>query len=185
MMATKKRKTKAKTTTRRRRSISGVPARRRRRSVSGVGSKTDFTLIVAAVAGAVIARVASSKLKDKVNPKMMSGAQIAAGVVIPMFVKNKMVQGAALGMIINGAVSLLNQVGVIGQLSGIGADDMQLEYLSGTDELNSLAGEDDDAFAGIDDGTMSGNSSDRLSILAGVNDFESELSGLEDDDNYN
>lgn len=182
----KKRRSTSTHTPKRRRSVSGVhhhPKRRRR--VSGVSSKGhDITEIAATVGGAIIARVLAVKLSSKANPKIIAGGQIALGFFAPKFSKNIIVKGFGKGMMVNGALSLLNQFGVIGAIGDmVGAtDEMQLEYLSGTDQLQSLAGEDEGDYAGnmglVDDGTMSGGT-DRLSILAGQNDWETELGNME------
>ena len=191
-MATKRRRSTVKKVTHRRRrsAVSGVHHNRpRRRRISGTGgAKHDITDIALMVGGAVIARIAAVKLKDKLNPKMLAGGQIVAGFFVPHFIKNKMVTAISRGILVNGALSMLNQMGVIGAIGEmVGADDgsMQLEYLSGTDQLNSLAGDDDEFGALEDKGTMSGGT-DRLSILAGEgSDWETQMGRvIGDEDDY-
>jgi hypothetical protein len=143
----------------------------RRRKMSGVGATGNVTNIISMVAGAVIGKVIATKFADKVNSKILAGGQIAAGVLLPRFVKNKFVSGIGQGMIINGAVSGLQSFGVISAINGVvGADEIAYEYMSGTDELSTIAG--DDMY--IDEGTMSGT--DELSTIAAL-DMEE---GLED-----
>lgn len=135
---------------------------RRRKTMSGIA--TGSTNVVAMLAGAVIGKVISSKLSDKVNPKILAGGQIALGYALPKFVKNKFVAGVGTGMIINGGLSALSSFGVISAISGLG-DGVSVDFMSGTDELKSIAGDYDGEMGLIDEGTMSGTAD--LNILAG------------------
>ena len=142
----------------------------RRRRMSGVGATGNITGILSMVAGAVIGKVIATKMADKVNSKILAGGQIAAGILLPKFVKNKFVAGIGTGMVINGAVSGLQSFGVISAINGVvGADPIEYEYMSGTDELSTLAGGDY-----LDEGTMTGT--DELSTIAAM-DMED---GMED-----
>jgi hypothetical protein len=136
---------------------------RRRRSMSGVGATKNVTGILSMVAGAVIGKVIATKMQDKVNSKILAGGQIAAGILLPRFVKGPIVAGIGTGMVINGAVTGLQSFGVISAINGfVGADEVAYEYMSGTDELQTLAG--DDSY--LDEGTMSGT--DELSTIAAL-----------------
>ena len=143
--------------------------RRRRSSMSGTGA--GMTQALAMVAGAVIGRVVSTKLSSKVNPKILAGGQIALGYFLPKFVKNKFAQGIGAGMIVNGGVSALQSFGVISAISGVGAD-VQVDYLgedldemSGSANIQEIAGGMDSEVGYFDEGIMSGSGD--ISILAG------------------
>jgi len=147
--------------------------RRRRSSVSGTGA--GMTHALAMVAGAVIGRVVSTKLSSKVNPKILAGGQIALGLFLPKFVKNKFAVGIGQGMIVNGGVSALQSFGVISAISGLGAD-VQVDYLgededgmSGSADIQEIAGGMDSEIGYYDEGIMSGSGD--ISILSG-DDFD-------------
>lgn len=163
-------KKKTKTTTR----------RRRRSSISGMGG--EMGNIVPVVIGAVAGKILSAKLSAKMNPKILAAVQLGAGFFLPKMVKNnKMVAGIGTGLMVSGALSGLQSFGVLSGIAGmVGADDMQMEMLSGTDNLSALAGEDD-GFGLIDEGTMSGT--DSLSEIAGgVGAWEDQISAYDADD---
>lgn len=148
----------------RRRSHKKKHTRRRRHSMSGVGG--GMTNVLAMVAGAVAGRLVQNKLQDKVNPKLVAAGQIAAGIFLPKFVKNKFVAGIGTGMIVNGGVTLANQFGVVSAISGmVGADEYSLDYVSGTDSLNVIAGDESGDMGYTDQGIMTGT--DNLSVVAG------------------
>ena len=159
----KRRHHKKKHTTRRRRHHSAM---------SGVG--TGMTNVLAMVAGAIAGRMIQNKLESKVNPKLVAAGQVAAGIFLPKFIKNKFVAGIGTGMIVNGGVTLANQFGVVAAVSGLGAD-YSLDYVSGTDNLSILAG----GVGVTDQGIMTGDT-DRLSVLAG--DMEDMAGGDMEDD---
>lgn len=139
--------------------------RRRRHHMGATGS--NMTTILSMVAGAVAGRILQTKLSSKVDPKIVAVGQIAVGLMLPRFVKNKIAAGIGSGMIVNGGVTALSQFGVISAVAGIGAADYALDYVSGTDNLSVLAGDDSDmGFA--DQGIFSG--ADNLSVIAG--DYE-------------
>lgn len=147
-----------------RRSHKKKHTRRRRHSMSGVGG--GMTNVLAMVAGAVAGRLVQNKLQDKVNPKLVAAGQIAAGIFLPKFVKNKFVAGIGTGMIVNGGVTLANQFGVVSAISGmVGADEYSLDYVSGTDSLNVIAGDESGDMGYTDQGIMTGT--DSLSVVAG------------------
>lgn len=149
----------------RRKSHKRKSTHRRRRSHMGATGGT-MTTMLSMVAGAVAGRILQSKLSSKVDPKILAVGQIAVGLVLPRFVKNKFVAGIGTGMVINGGVTALSQFGVISAVAGIGAADYALDYVSGTDNLSVLAGDDEMGF--MDEGTFSGT--DNLSVIAG--DYE-------------
>jgi hypothetical protein len=134
---------------------------RRRKSMGAVGG--GMTTAITMIAGAVAGRLISSKLKDKVNDKILSGGQIVAGMFLPKLVKNKFMSGIGAGMIVNGGVELISSFGVI---SGMDSEP-SIEYIGEMDEMYSL------------DDTMSG---DDLSIISGDEDFDGmgELDDLDE-----
>lgn len=147
--------------------------RRRRHSMSGVGG--DMTNVLAMVAGAIAGRMVQNKFGGS-NPKIVAAGQIAAGILLPRFVKNKFVAGIGTGMVVNGGVTLANQLGVVSAVSGmVGASDYSLDYVSGTDNLTAIAG------VGItDQGIMTGDT-DNLSIVAG--DLE-DMGAMDEESDY-
>jgi len=148
---------------------------RRRKSSGMSGMAGGMTSILSMVAGAVMGKVLSTKLADKVPTKFLAAGQIAAGIFLPKFVKNKFVAGIGTGMIINGAVTGLQSFGVISAINGmVGADEISYDYdtMSGTDELQAIAG------GYTDEGTFSGTSD--LSTIAAM-DMED---GMDDDSDY-
>jgi hypothetical protein len=146
---------------------------RRRRSGMGAVGTGNMTTLLSMVAGAVVGRVITTKLSDKINPKILAVGQVAVGLFLPKMVKNKFVAGMGAGMAVNGGVFALQSFGVISAISGIGAD-YSLDYVAGTDNLSVIAGDDD--YMGVtDQGIFSG--SDPLSVLAG--DMED---GVDDSD---
>lgn len=152
----------------------------RRRSISGTGGN-DFTFLLLVAGGALAGRIASNKLGAKMNPKVMAGAQIAAGIFLPKMVKgNKMIHALGAGLAVNGILQAASSFGVIQGIAGmVGADEYQLESMSGTDQLSILAG-DDDGMGLMDEGIMSGT--DRLDPIAGIDDFGEVLNGMNDDE---
>jgi hypothetical protein len=147
--------------------------------MSGVG--TGMTETLAVIAGAVAGRVLTTKLSSKYNPKILAGAQIAVGLFAPKFIKNKLAQGVAKGMLINGGVSALQTFGVISAISGLGEmqDDYQYQISGGSSDISVISGDGEGEEMGFtDEGIMSGGSSD-IAILAGM-----EGDGENWDENY-
>lgn len=140
--------------------------RRSRRRGSMLGATgSAVTNILSVVAGAVAGRFIQSKLTT-VNPKIVAGGQIVAGVLLPRFVKNEFVKGIGVGMIANGGVETLKAFGV---LSGIG-EDMSVEYIGGSDDISTIAGDDGD--------DMGYDGSSDISTIAGMDD---EIGAFEDE----
>jgi len=154
----------------RRRSHSKKKTTSRKRSNMGA-TGGNFTTMLSMVAGAVAGRILQSKLQDKVNPKILAGGQVVAGMFLPKLVKNKIGAGLGAGMIVNGGVTLLNSFGVISAISGDGAMvSYEDESMSGSADIQTIAGDDDD-MGYTDYGTMSGGSSD-ISVIAGEDDYD-------------
>ena len=74
-------------------------------------------------------------------------------------------KGVGVGMIANGGVTALSEFGV---LAGIGADDMSVEYIGGSEDIATIAGDDEIGFDG----------SDSIQTIAGVDD---EIGAFEDE----
>lgn len=143
---------------------------RRKRSHMGAVSG-NFTTMLSMVAGAVAGRVLQSKLQDKVNPKLLAGGQVVAGMFLPKLIKSKIGAGIGAGMVVNGGVTLLNSFGVISAISGDGAMvSYEDESMSGSADIQTIAGDDMDDMGYTDYGTMSGSSD--ISVLAGDEDFD-------------
>ena len=138
--------------------------RRRRSTMGAVGS--NVTTILSVVAGAVAGKFLQSKLSDKVNPKILAGGQIVAGIFLPKLVKNEFMKGVGVGMIANGGVTALSEFGV---LSGIGADDTTVEYIGGSEDIATISGDDE---MGAYDGSSS------IQTISGVDD---EIGAFEDE----
>lgn len=144
--------------------------RRKRSHMGATGG--NFTTMLSMVAGAVAGRILQSKLESKVDPKILAGGQVVAGMFLPKFVKNKIGAGIGAGMVVNGGVTLLNKFGVISAISGDGATvSYEDESMSGSSDIQTIAGDDMDDMGYTDYGTMSGGSSD-ISVLAGDEDFD-------------
>lgn len=155
----------------------GKKTSRRRSRVGAAGGQ--LTDALAMVAGAVIGRVVSSKLSTKVNPKILAGGQIVLGMYLPKLVKNKFASGIGAGMIVNGGVQALTSFGVISAISGIGqdmqidyvsGDDMEMDDMSGSADIQEIAGMEDSTMGLYDEGIMSGSSD--IAILAGDDEYD-------------
>jgi hypothetical protein len=154
--------------------------RRSRRSMGAIGTG-QMGSVISMIAGAVVGKVIANKVPSTVNPKIVAAGTVVAGFMLPKFVKNKFVAGMGSGMIVVGALNGLTSFGVISAISGVG-DGIEVDYMgnydgedmSGTDQLQSIAGSYDyDEMGLIDEGTMSGSAD--LSILSGYdNDEESD-----------
>lgn len=143
-------------------------SKRRSSHMGAIGS--TFGTLLTMGAGAIIGRIAQSKLQDKVNPKLVAGGQVALGIFLPKLVKGKVGAGIGSGMAVNGIVTLANQFGVVSAISGM---ETSVDYVGGDDEMgyadSSIAGDDshdemgyaDSSIAGdLDEGIMSGDYED-------------------------
>lgn len=143
--------------------------RRRRHSGMGAVSSTmtsTLSVIAGAVAGKLIAKaITKGGTSTTITAKTAAIGQVAVGLFLPKLMKNKFSAGIGTGMIVNGGLTLLSEFNVI---KGIGAADYQVEYVSGTDPLSVIAGENEDYMGVTDQGIFSGT--DPLSVIAG--DFE-------------
>jgi hypothetical protein len=95
---------------------------RRRRRVSGIGQKLDLQAAGLAVAGAFAAYKLSQMLAKSSNTTMQSVAPfvgIAAGIGLPLVIKNPMIKAMSVGMIAAGGIDTLKKLKV---LSGVYGD---------------------------------------------------------------
>lgn len=86
----------------------------RRRRISGVG-KMDFTAIALTIGGAVAARILTTKLAASTNTtfsKLAPYSGVAIGIILPMVSKNAMLKAISTGMIAGGGVELLGPSGL-------------------------------------------------------------------------
>lgn len=142
-------------------------SRRRHRGIGATGS--DMMTVAGLLAGAVAGRVISNKFLSNVNPKYTALGQVAVGFALPRFVKNSFVKAMGAGMIVNGGMSALSSFGV---LAGIGADDTSVEYIGGSADIQTIAGDE----IGMDE-TISGSSD--IQTIAGIG--EDEIGAFEDE----
>ena len=141
--------------------------RNRRRRHSGIGATgSDMMTVAGLLAGAVAGKVIANKLLPNVNPKYTALGQVAAGFVLPKVVKNNFVKAIGAGMIVNGGMSALSSFGV---LSGIGADDTSVEFISGVSDIETIAGMDDEISGSEDIQTIAGIGEDEIGA------FEDEM----------
>lgn len=84
----------------------------KRRRVSGI-KDLDLKAIGLGVLGGVVANKLTAMLKKNTNTTVQDAAPfaaLAAGIIIPMFVKNAMVKQIALGMTVAGGLETLKKV---------------------------------------------------------------------------
>lgn len=102
------RKTKSRRRTSRRRRVSGVS--------SNLGSAAKK--IAGIAGGAFLARIVATKLAPTMNPKIIAGVTVVAGVFLPRFIKGEIGEGVGDGLTAVGVLALLQSLGVV---SGIGS----------------------------------------------------------------
>jgi len=124
--------------------------RRKRANMGAIGG--TFGTLLTMGAGAILGRLVQGKLESKVNPKLLAGGQVVAGLFLPKLVKNKVGAGIGNGMAVNGIVTLANQFGIVSAISGT---DSEMEYVGEYD--GDEMGYADSSIAGdLDEGIMSG-----------------------------
>jgi hypothetical protein len=144
---------------------------RRRRRVSGIG-KIDIggslTNVAEVGAGYIVARVLSNVALSTgivTSLPVISGAQIAAGVLLPYVIKSKLGQNLGNGMIALGVGGLAVEMGVIS-----GAQPVASYRINGTSNLNVIgrAGAPRRRIAGTSNLQAIGGTSN-LNVLGGIN----------------
>ena len=89
--------------------------KRHYRRIGATKSKIDLMEIGLAVGGAVAARILSNKLANSSNDTLKKFGiyvPLAAGVVLPMVVKNPMIKSLSVGLVAQGGVEALGQNGL-------------------------------------------------------------------------
>jgi hypothetical protein len=132
--------------------------RRSRRSVGAIG-KGFFMDALGLVAGAAAARVitGSDRILPNLDPKIKSAGVIAIGAFFPKVLKGSLGKSIGDGMVAAGGLGLLQATNVLGQIDDIMS--IPVNVVSGSDQgMNVIAGQSD-------------YSTDRLSVLAGDEDF--------------
>jgi hypothetical protein len=118
-----------------------------------------------AIAGIALGTIAASLLAKKLLSSQSETVQgivpIAAGIALPMFIKNDIARTAGYGMIAVGVTKFLTKFNI----AGVGEDAGYPVMVAG-DDLSVIAGDDDFAMAGDDDFAMAGD--DNISVLAGL-----------------
>lgn len=142
----------------------------RRRRMSGVGkfnAGSTGTTIAGLALGTIAASFLAKKFLSSQSDIIQGAVPIAAGIALPMFVKNEIAKNAGLGMIAVGVTKFLTKFNI----AGVGElDDMSVPvFMAGDDDLSVIAGDDMDfAMAGDEDFAMAG---DDLSVLAGFDEL--------------
>ena len=94
---------------------------RRRRSMSGIGKVgSTATSALYVIAGAAAAGYVTKMLPSTLNDKVKAAIPVAAGLILPRFIKSNLGQGLGAGMVAVGGLKLVQSFGV---LNGIGYAD--------------------------------------------------------------
>ena len=94
---------------------------RRRRSMSGIGKVgSTATSALYVIAGAAAAGYVSKMLPATLNDKVKAAIPVAAGLILPRFIKSNLGQGLGAGLVAVGGLKLVQSFGV---LNGIGYAD--------------------------------------------------------------
>lgn len=112
---------------------------RKKRGVGSIDIEQTGMKILALGGGAAGARLLNTVLIKQfptLTPMISGLIQVAAGAVIPMFVKNEIVANVGNGMIANGVMVELVNFGII---SGVGATGRTMQYrVNGTSALSAV-----------------------------------------------
>lgn len=103
--------------------------------------------------GAIAGRLVQSKLESKVNPKLLAGGQVVAGMFLPKLIKGKIGSGIGSGMAVNGIVTLANQFGIVSAISGT---DTETEFVGAYQDEDAMGYADSSIAGDLDEGIMSG-----------------------------
>mgnify|MGYP006303923991 CR=1 FL=1 len=126
-------------------------ARRRSRRMGALKpslKNIDFMNIAGVVAGGVLGKVGKGAvtkvLPSGVKPAYVSGGMLVAGALIPMFVKNRLVQSIATGFMAISGADLLTDLGVVKiQGNEFGEDVLGEDVLGGDFDIPVINGDDD------------------------------------------
>jgi hypothetical protein len=109
--------------------------RRRMSGISAHGIQGDLMeaagVVLGSVAGTVIQRQFTS-----MNPKVVSGVQLVAGIMLKRHAKSPIMSGAGWGLMGAGAIGLTHEVGLIH-----GVEDFVSGYLQSEHEMQGISNE--------------------------------------------
>ena len=125
-------------------------SRRRSRRMGALSpslKNIDFMNIAGVVGGAVLSKVgkgAVQKMFTSAKPQYISGGMLVAGALVPMFVKNRLVQSLATGFMAASGADLLTDMGVV-KITGseFGEDVFGEDVLGGDMDIPVINGDDD------------------------------------------
>lgn len=143
-------------------------SRGRRRSVRGVNVSSMLTSLGGVLIGTAAAGYMNKLLLQNQNPMMQTVIPLAAGVVLPMVLKNDLGKYAGLGMAAYGAMQGLKKAG-LGEIAGL--EDQDATIVISGDELATVAGEIDEYAMAGDEFAMAGG---QLATVAASYDEELE-----------
>ena len=98
------------------------PATRRRKRVSGIGKSIPVQKLALGIVGAAIAVKGSEMMAKSTNEMIKKAAPYApavVGVVLPMVVKDQMVNDIATGLVIGGSIGVLKELKVLSGFSSV------------------------------------------------------------------
>jgi hypothetical protein len=133
---------------RKRKKASRRRSRRRMGALAPSLKNIDFMNIAGVVGGAVLSRVGkgavTKMLPSGTKPQYISGGMLVAGALIPMFVKNRLVQSLATGFMAVSGADLLTDMGVV-KITGseFGEDVFGEDVLGGDMDIPVINGDDD------------------------------------------
>ncbi len=145
---------------------------RRRRSIGAAGGN-EMQVIAGVLIGTLGQQFVASKLADKVNPKLIGAGSAVAGYLGAKKMRSPMMKGISMGFAAGGALSLAKSAGIVQGVVGA-ADDVQMDFLGDSDDMGDADQLD----------YVAGDSEDKLRVLAGDMDWDSQMermSGMEDD----
>jgi len=162
--------TKRKTTHRKKSKMSGVRKHKRKSRIHGAGG-IDMTAILLTIGGAVGASLLDKVIPDTIDKKIVAGAKMVVGVVLPMISKDAktkhILQSVGNGVLAVGTIDLLKGMDIIS-----GADE------NGNDLFIAMSGTEN-VLAGADDINVINGGVD---VLAGEGEDLSIVNGYSDDD---
>jgi len=145
------------------------PVTRRRRRVGAIASGNFSTLGGIAV-GALAARLLGTKLLANLDPKISSGIQLAAGVILSSQ-KSPMIKGVGLGMFGSGVISagqsfnLIAGINRSSYLQPVNTDEMPV--ISGYQGLNYLGNPQGSPEMSVISGLGNPQGDPQMSVIAG------------------
>ena len=178
---------KKKVIKRKRTKVSGIRRSKRRRSKVGATGGIDFTSVLLTVGGAVASSYLDKVIPDTIDKKIVAGAKMVIGVVLPMVSKDPktklMLNALGQGILASGTIDMLQATGILSGSEDPTGDDLFISMngntsvLAGDESLMVVNGDDNTVslLAGADDLNVV-NGEEDLSIINGYGDSD------EDDD---